>query len=402
MASCNIEQAVILAGGRGTRLGPATDKIPKPLFPINGSPFLGYLLKQLKSQGFKEVVVLVGYLAGQIREYCGDGSHWGLTVRCIESPVVSETGHRLRDAMPILDSQFLLMYCDNYWPMDRIEMQKAFNTGPEPAMLTVYSNLDQYSRNNVQTDSNGYVMQYDPCRIANSLNGVEIGYAILSKSVLNYLSLDNIPFSHDVYPQLAKRGLLRSYLTNHRYYSIGSPERLTATEAFLKPQKVVILDRDGTLNVRPDRAEYVKSWDQFQWLPNSIPALKLLADYGYKLIIASNQPGIARGMITELELAQIHDLMTKDLAKHNVTLDAIYYCPHGWDDGCLCRKPLPGMLYQAQRDFHLDLTKTLFIGDDPRDKQAGDSAACPTELVSDDRPLIQVVREFLSSQSLKE
>ena len=152
--------------------------------------------------------------------------------------------------------------------------------------------------------------------------------------------------------------------------------------------------------MRPPRAEYVTSWSQFNWLPGAIKSLQLLKKAGYKLILASNQPGIARGVMTESDLTGIHHAMAKDLEKHNVKLDAIYYCPHAWDDGCFCRKPSPGLLFEAQRDFHLDLTKTLFIGDDVRDKQAGELAGCLTGMVSEDTPLIRVVQEFLSSQSL--
>ena len=397
MTPPELQQAVILAGGRGTRLGSMTDNTPKPLVLIHGRPFLGHLLEQLKQQGFQEVLVLVGYLAGQIREYCGDGSHWGLRVRYVESPLEAETGQRIRDAAPLLEPHFLLMYCDNYWPMQLPRMWDAFQQGGTPAMLTVYSNHDGTARNNVQMDENGYVTAYDPIRTMTGLNGVEIGYSILSRQVLDHLPADNVTFSHAVYPSLAANGLLRAFETGHRYYSIGSMDRLPVTEAFLKPQRAVILDRDGTLNERPPQAQYVKSWDEFRWLPGAIEALKLLKKAGYTLILASNQPGIGRSIMTENDLEWLHTAMQNDLARHGVALDAIYHCPHGWDDGCLCRKPLPGLLFRAQQDFHLNLTNTMFIGDDPRDRQAGEAAGCITDLVSEDRPLLKVVKDYLAT-----
>jgi D-glycero-D-manno-heptose 1,7-bisphosphate phosphatase len=76
-------------------------------------------------------------------------------------------------------------------------------------------------------------------------------------------------------------------------------------------------------------------------------------------------------------------------------VDAVYHCPHGWDDGCDCRKPKPGLLFQAQRDHHLDLTRTWFIGDDERDGQAARAAGCPFGFVSDDRPLLEVTQRLL-------
>ena len=118
-----------------------------------------------------------------------------------------------------------------------------------------------------------------------------------------------------------------------------------------------------------------------------VGTLRRLKQEGYKLIVATNQPGIARNMLTEAALKELHGRMCSELSEAGASLDAIYYCPHGWDEGCFCRKPRPGLLYQAQRDFHLDLTKTLYVGDDERDLQAGQAAGCPTVLVSENRSL---------------
>ena len=396
MTAPGLLQAVILAGGRGTRLGSITDDIPKPLVPINGRPFLGYLLEQLRKQEVTDVILLVGYLADQIRDYCGDGSEWGLRVRCVESPLEAETGQRLKDAAAYLEPHFFLMYCDNYWPMHLPRMWDQFRQSDSLAMITVYSNRDQSTLNNVRVDQNGLVSTYDRHRTNGGLNGVEIGYTILSREVLDRLPDENVTFSHAVYPGLAVDELLQAHETGHRYYSIGSADRLAATEAFLKPQRAVILDRDGTLNERPPQAQYVMSWEEFRWLPGVIEALQLLIEADYKLILASNQPGIGRGMMTEGDLENLHTAMRDDLSQHGVSLDAIYHCPHGWDDGCYCRKPSPGLLFQAQRDFHLNLTNTIFIGDDPRDQQAGEAAGCITDLVSKDRTLLKVVKDYLA------
>lgn len=400
MTAARLIQAVILAGGKGTRLRPITDTLPKPLVAFHDRPFLSYLLEQVHDQGIQNVLLLVGYLGGLIREYCGDGRAWGLKIDYVESPVEAETGQRLRDAAHLLDTNFLLMYCDNYWPMQLEQMWTAFSRGGAAAMVTVYANRDGYTRSNLRVDHEGYVTAYDPTRSQPGLNGVDIGYAVMSRDVLEHLPQGNVSFERTVYPALAGQRLLRAFHTEHRYYSVGSHERLPLTEAFLQPQRAVILDRDGVLNERPPQAHYVRSWEEFQWLPGAIQAMKSLNGAGYKLILASNQSGIARGVMTEEDLAALHGRMENELAQEGVSLDAIYYCPHGWDDNCLCRKPLPGMLFQAQRDFHLDLTKTLFVGDDERDQQAGEAAGCQTALVTPARPLANVVQEYLSRGGL--
>jgi D-glycero-D-manno-heptose 1,7-bisphosphate phosphatase len=106
--------------------------------------------------------------------------------------------------------------------------------------------------------------------------------------------------------------------------------------------------------------------------------------------------------MTEADLLEIHRRMVKDVELAGGRIDAIYYCPHDWDEGCECRKPKPGMLFQAQRDFNLDLSRTLFVGDDERDGQTADAAGCLSALVSDQNPLSKVVSELIeSSKNLK-
>jgi D-glycero-D-manno-heptose 1,7-bisphosphate phosphatase len=199
-----------------------------------------------------------------------------------------------------------------------------------------------------------------------------------------------------LYPRLAERRQLAAHVSDHRYYSVGSLERLPATERFLARRHAVILDRDGVLNRRPPRAEYVTRPDEFEWLPGAREALALLKETGHTVIVVTNQAGIARGAMTEADLEEIHERMR---AEAGGAVDRIYRCPHGWDEGCECRKPAPGMLFQAQRDFDLDLTRTPFIGDDERDREAAEAAGCPSILVSERQSLLDVVRALVAGRA---
>ena len=131
------------------------------------------------------------------------------------------------------------------------------------------------------------------------------------------------------------------------------------------------------------------------WLPGAREAVKRFKDAGYTLILVSNQPGLARGRLTEEALAAIHGKMQRELAECGAEIDRIYFCPHNWDDGCECRKPKPGMLYQAQRDLSLDLTKCWMLGDDERDMHAGADAGCRCMMVSDQHPLREAAEAIL-------
>ncbi|MGH9286168.1 MAG: HAD-IIIA family hydrolase, partial [Acidimicrobiales bacterium] len=133
-------------------------------------------------------------------------------------------------------------------------------------------------------------------------------------------------------------------------------------------------------------------------LPGALEALRLLAGAGYRVLVVSNQAGIARGEMTEADLAGVTAHMVAEAEAAGGRIDAVYHCPHGWDDGCACRKPAPGMLLAAQRDHHLDLTRALFAGDDDRDAQAAAAAGCPFTQVSEARSLLDVARQLTRDQ----
>jgi D-glycero-D-manno-heptose 1,7-bisphosphate phosphatase len=199
-----------------------------------------------------------------------------------------------------------------------------------------------------------------------------------------------------LYPRLIAGRKLLAYMTDHRYYSVGTLERLPFTAAFLERRPAVILDRDGVINRKPAKGCYVRSWADWEWLPGSREALKIFNDAGYRVIVVTNQAGIARGHLSEHDLASIHDRMRAEAIECGGRIDALYFCPHHWDEGCACRKPKPGMLWQAQRDLHLDLSRTVFVGDDTRDGEAAQAAGCAFVLLSEGTSLAEVARRIVA------
>jgi D-glycero-D-manno-heptose 1,7-bisphosphate phosphatase len=137
---------------------------------------------------------------------------------------------------------------------------------------------------------------------------------------------------------------------------------------------VVFIDRDGVIN--KDRPDYVKKWSEFEFLPGSLDALKLLTINGYHIIVVTNQSVINRRIVTAAGLQEIHEKMTGAVTDHGSSIEAIYYCPHVPEDGCNCRKPKPGLIYQAQSDYGLDLSRTCMIGDSLKDIWCARRAGC--------------------------
>jgi histidinol-phosphate phosphatase family protein len=365
---------------------------------IRGKPFLAYQIEQLRDQGFKKVLLLLGYLPEVVQAYCGNGSRWGVKIEYSISAIEDETARRLKLAEFLLDPYFLLLYCDNYWPMAIEKMWPRFVTSGAPAMITVYTNSDGYTRNSVRVGADGYVEIYDKIGATPGLQGVEISYALIKKSVVKLLPETNISVEETLYKRLAERRQLLAHVTDHRYYSVGALHRLPLTEAFFARTPTVILDRDGVMNKRPPKAQYVRNWSEFEWLPGAKEALRLFKEAGYRVIVISNQAGIGRGEMTEESLYRIHERMKLETREAGGEIEAIYYCPHNWNDGCACRKPKPGLLFQAQRELNLDLSRCLLIGDDERDAEAADAAGCPSALISEAASLLDVTRRLLDGK----
>jgi D-glycero-D-manno-heptose 1,7-bisphosphate phosphatase len=139
--------------------------------------------------------------------------------------------------------------------------------------------------------------------------------------------------------------------------------------------RAVFLDRDGVINRKLEN-DYVKSWDEFQFLPCVIEAIKAINEKGYLVIVVTNQRGIAKGLMTEKDLKAIHRRMLKELKKHGARIDDIFYCPHDNSDNCSCRKPKPGMLLQAQKKWDIDFAQSYIIGDSNSDLEAGQQVGC--------------------------
>ena len=168
-------------------------------------------------------------------------------------------------------------------------------------------------------------------------------------------------------------------------------------------QRAIFLDRDGTIN---KYVGFLRNINDFELLPGASDAIKMINSSGYLAIVITNQPVIARGEVTFEELDEIHNKMETLLGNDGAYLDAIYYCPHhphrGYDGeipelkiDCDCRKPKPGLLFKAAKDFNIDLSKSWMIGDDDTDVEAGFNAGCRAIKLSGEVSLLEVIKTIL-------
>jgi len=137
-------------------------------------------------------------------------------------------------------------------------------------------------------------------------------------------------------------------------------------------EKVVFLDRDGVIN--EDSDAYVKSWDEFHFIPGSLEALRLLRENGYRVIVITNQSAVGRGLITMKNLMNMHIKMRWEIRKAGGNILDVFFCPHRPDEKCDCRKPEPGLIFQAQDEYGMNLPKTVMVGDNSKDVLVGKNA----------------------------
>ena len=154
--------------------------------------------------------------------------------------------------------------------------------------------------------------------------------------------------------------------------------------------KAVFLDRDGVVNRKLEN-DYVKNWNEFCFLPGVFEAIKAIKEKGYLVIVVTNQRGIARGLMTEEDLEEIHQRMQKELEKHGAEVDDIFYCPHDISDNCNCRKPKPGMLIQAHKKWNIDFASSFIIGDSNSDIEAGKRVGCQGILTANLKKAVELL-----------
>ena len=230
------QQAVILAGGRGDRLRPLTDHIPKPMAQVNGIPFLDYLIYSIVQAGIKNILLLLGYKADVIVDRYN--SMQDISIEFSYGSVNDQTGKRVLNAYDQLDDHFLLMYGDNYWPLELESMIEHYIRTSVKISSTVFSNHNgtgEYGyENNVVVGDDGLVIKYDKKRNTSQANGIDIGYFLIAKDALDHQMSGNVSFEVDILPKFIARHELEAYVTDTQYYYITNMETLRSFEISAK------------------------------------------------------------------------------------------------------------------------------------------------------------------------
>ena len=369
--------AVILAGGKGERMMPITEFQPKALVPVLGIPMLKLQIDQLERLGIDKIFILTGHFGEDIQSYI-DSQTYQIEIVCIQSESSLEPGERLARCLSKLPKEFLLLYCDNFIPDDKVILSQ-INSDSELSMV-----LQHRDSGNIQLRDDLTCIYIQRNRDSNS-HYVELGYiSIKSENFTRILTqtLDlNLSFK-----LFSEQHSMTYTVLNSNYQSISDFQRYIRQGL---QGKVMVLDRDGILNKKMAPRIYLNSFSDLVYEMEFIKIFKTLGNVGFSFVIASNQPGIATGEVSNDFLNHLHRKMTSDLRTFGVNILAFYICTHHWDENCLCRKPKPGLLNQIAGDFHLTANATYFVGDEDKDLQAALSAGM--------RGVLFPNKEFLTS-----
>lgn len=426
-------KVVIMAGGRGTRIAELFPDIPKPMIPVDGIPILEREIRSLAVQGFKDIILTVGYLAEKIMAYFGDGSKLGVKLDYfVEETPLGNAGALFQLKEKIGSEPFFLLNADAAFDVDFNRMLSFHKNHGGLVTLFTHPNSHPYDSGLIIADKDGHVDKWlskEDKRPKWYNNRVNAGLHVIDPKALED-SLENlkidaetgfpkgkVDLDRQILKPLCGTGKMFCYDSPEYVKDMGTPERFHQVESDYQngvvqaknlhnKQKAIFLDRDGTIN---KYVGFLGNIDDFELLEGVSEAIKMINQSGFLAFVVTNQPVIARGEVTWDELHEIHKKMETLLGMDGAYIDGIYICPHHPNKGfegerpeykmeCDCRKPKPGMLLQAAKDYNINLKESYMIGDSERDVEAGKSAGCKDSLIIEtngNNSLLSIIRKLL-------
>lgn len=399
-------QLVIIAGGKGTRLG--LKDIPKPMVKIGDKPLLEHQIDLAKRYGVDEVFILSGHLANVIEEYFGDGSKFGVKIHHVIEPYPLGTAGSLKLLEGKLNDRFLVFYGDVVMDFDIasfIEFDKQYDS---IGTTIIHPNDHPYDSDLLEINKNNKVTKVLPKPHQDGeyyQNLVNAAVYIFSPKIFEYIEEGvSQDFGKHILSKVVHAGeTLIGYKTPEYIKDMGTADRFEAVKNDFLTGKVarlnkqnkrpcIFLDRDGVINKDMDSKPLCKD---FELLEDVAEAIKSINKSDYLSVVVTNQPMIAKGFVTFEEVENTHKIMETLLGEQHAYLNGIYYCPHHPEKGfdgeveelkidCECRKPKAGMLFKASKDLNIDLENSWMIGDSQRDIDAGKNANCRTISIKKD------------------
>jgi D,D-heptose 1,7-bisphosphate phosphatase len=400
-------EAIILAGGLGTRLREIVSDLPKPMAPVAGRPFLEILLTSLSCKGFERVVLSLGYMADKVVAHFGSAFAGIELVYEIEHRPLG-TGGALCRAMERCNTDHVFVFNgDTYLDLEAAVVEAHWQRDHVP-IIVGRKVPDTFRYGRLETDR-GRVLGF----VNKGVTGpglINAGCYVLPTTILSdYLHGEPFSLESDFLTKAVGKQEFNLFKTNGHFIDIGVPKDYARAQTELagvcilsegNKRPAAFLDRDGVLNL--DHG-YVHEVSEFDWVEGARAAVKLLNDTGYLVILVTNQAGIGRGYYGEADFWHLTSWMRDRLAEIGAHVDGVYFCPHHPTEAkgalkvrCMCRKPNPGMIEHAQREWNIDMGKSFVIGDTLKDMELANAVNVPGYRFSGGN-LLEFVRHLLTS-----
>lgn len=415
-------KVVVIAGGQGTRIASVNSEIPKAMIPVCGKPIIEHEVELCKQYGYTEFLFIIGHMGDQISSYFGDGSKWDVSIEYYHETQPLGTAGALGYLKDKLAEDFFVFYGDTIVDFDMNAMLAYHQTKNADATLFLHPNDHPYDSDIVDLDAEGKVRRFYNKPHEDgfiSRNIVNAALFIFSPKILTQIKVGvKSQIEKNVLPRCLEAGMnLYGYISFEYIKDMGTPERYYAVCDDVKSGKVarfnrsnsrpaIFLDRDGTIS---KEVNLLNKSEQLELIEGAAEAIRLINKSDYLAVIVTNQPVIARNLCSIEELEYIHATLETMLGKEGAYVNAIYYCPHHPDKGypeerpeykieCECRKPKPGMLLKAAKDWNIDISRSVMIGDTTRDLQAGVNAHVKESImIETNKPnaLLDAVRKII-------
>lgn len=391
-----IKEAIILAGGLGTRLRDTVPDLPKCMAPVAGQPFLTYIIRHLLSQGIEKFVFSLGYKHEVISEFLAVQFAY-IRYTCIIEDQPLGTGGAIRLALSgIAERDVLIVNGDTLFKINVDDISDLHIEKQAECTVALKPMVDFERYGVVEMNDEGEIKNFSEKKYSEQglING---GVYVLNKNgFLKKDFTDVFSFEKDYLEQYVQSSLFCGILQDNYFIDIGIPadyekaqtELLYPGFPFDKIDKTwtLFLDRDGVINYNKEES-YVFDKSEFHFIPGSIEAIKVLTSIFGKIIIVTNQRGIGKGLMNEEALSSIHDHMVHEIENGGGRIDALYYCTNV-DDKYYARKPNPGMLLEAAHMFEdIDFSRSVMVGDKLSDMQMGRNVGAYTVFIAGEKPI---------------